>query len=50
MAKRSVCLTIETNNDQDFVDAFERLSRMAAGEILAGKEARVWAMDPEEEE
>jgi hypothetical protein len=48
--KRTVCLSIDTANDAEFVEAFERLARMVAGEILSGRTARVYSIDDDEEE
>jgi len=48
--KRTVCLSVDTSSDAEFVEAFERLSRICAGEILSGREARVYEFNDEGDE
>lgn len=45
MTERCVSLTINTDDDSEFALIFEQLSRICAGMILSGKEARVFACE-----
>jgi hypothetical protein len=43
-------LTVDTETDEEFVAAWERLARICAGELLEDREARISQFKPEEED
>ena len=50
MTCRTVVLSIDTETEPDFVEAYERLARQAAGLAPDGITARVWSYEEEEGE
>lgn len=50
MRWRTVTLAVDTTDDEDFIRVHEHLSRMCAGLVLSGDEARVFAYTTEDEE
>lgn len=47
--KRTVTLNVDTDDDQAFVEIYERLAQQAAGLILDGIDARVYSYLADEE-